>query len=253
MAYISEEYRFAFFAAPATGSSAVIRALETAGIGEFWPPADIIECDKRVVKKKHSTLGQLRAVGLDAKVDGLLKCVGVRNVFSWYVAKFLRNRTSRMKNVKNKNSWIYRLPAAEREAYIVRLKKHSIMSFSEFVHHKLDRHERLDVYGGHHIGMDVYLHQEEMDMEFATLCSNLRLPSNVKLEHINVTNALKDGQSYRDFYTHDLITLVYDKNRQFFDWFPEYSFEGFDRRRIPHERLAGQPHLVPDNLAGLAP
>ncbi|MGP1352900.1 MAG: hypothetical protein ACTS1Z_06215 [Parasphingopyxis sp.] len=231
MAFLVSEYNFCFFAAPATGSTAVIVALQEAGIGAFWPAEDIVEDGRRIAPSKHSTLPQLRDAGIAEPVEPAIKVVGVRNMFSWYVAKFLRNRTSRMRNVKNKKSWIYDLPPDERDRYIEKLTRQSEMTFEEFLHDGLDRHDAIDVHEAFHLEMDVYLHQEALAGEFAAFGGAIGLPADIIIKPYNVTGAMPADRTYKDYYTQELVDYLYEKTAPFFARFPEYSFDGYDPAR----------------------
>ena len=46
------------------------------------------------------------------------RILGVRNPFSFHVAKYLRNKTKRLQSISNPNSWINKLPDEERDRYI---------------------------------------------------------------------------------------------------------------------------------------
>lgn len=226
MAFVSHEHRLAFFAAPATGSSAVIRMFLDQGIGEYLPKEDIVEDGKRITPSKHSTIRQLKASGLHRQIQGYFKVVGVRNPFSWYVAVYLRNRTSRMRNVANKRSWIYKLPDEERDRYIERLKEQSEMSFPQFLRGLLGHHHAVSPQAEYHRQMDFFLHQERLAEDFEVVKERTGLPADLEVPLFNVTGAMEEGQDYRDFYTPKLIRYVHKKNRPFFRKFPEYEFEG---------------------------
>lgn len=225
MAYVSHEHRFLFLAAPATGSSAVIKALSEGGIGEWYPAEDIRSGDRRITPRKHSTLEELQAGGLLDAVSGYRKAVGVRNVFSWYVAKYLRNRTERLKQVENQNSWINRLPEVERSRYTKNIRRQAAMSFEQFLRHQLQKRSHFDPQSHFHHDIDYYIHQESMDRDFSRLAEDIGLPVR-SVPPFNVTGAMKDGQSYRDFYTAPLVNLVFSKCSLFFERFPEYDFDG---------------------------
>jgi hypothetical protein len=233
MAYISREFGFAFFAAPATGSSAVIKALQDAGIGEFVPAQDIESDGKLVVSSKHSTLHQLHDAGLAEAIEGLTKVVGVRNLFSWYVAKYLRNTKRRLQSVNNKNSFIHRLPEVDKIAYIERLKRHAAMTFAEFLEEKVGRRQSRDPHGRFQRKMDVYLHQERLDADFRVFAEQAGLPPGIAIKPFGVTGAMEQGKTYRDYYTPQLIDMVYEKDAVFFQRFPEYSFDGLDQHALP--------------------
>jgi len=232
MAFVSHEHKLAFFAAPATGSSAIIRMFLDHGIGEYWPKEDVIEDDKRITPSKHSTIRQLKAGGLVAPIKDYFKFVGVRNPFSWYVAVYLRNRTSRMKNINNKSSWIYTLPEAERDRYIERLRQQFEMTFPEYLRHLLDHHRRVNFQAEYHRKMDFYVHQERLAEDFEVVKRRTGLPAEMSVPLFNVTGAMEEGKDYRDFYTPKLINYVYRKNRPFFIRFPEYEFEGLKAEAV---------------------
>lgn len=232
MAYISTDCGFAFFAAPATGSSAVLNALQEAKIGEYWPRADIIEDGRRIVRKKHSTLDDLKAANLDGRIEGLLKVVGTRNIFSFFVAKYLRNKTTRLDNVENEKSWIHRLPEAERIPYIARLRRQSLMSFEEVLRHRFRNQKRGWGNARFYKGMDVFLHQEALAEEFSEFGRRIGLPVAVEIKPYGVTGAMTEHETYKDFYTPELVDLIYDRCGEFFELFPEYSFDGLDRSKV---------------------
>ena len=229
MAYISDEHRFAYFAAPATGSSAVIKALADAGIGQYWPEADVIDDDRRVAPVKHTTLPQLKDAALSGRIEGYVRAVGTRNVFSWHVAKFLRNKTKRQRTIRNKKSWVYtELTAFERARYIEHIEGQKDMSFAEYLRSLLDDRSPIDHHAAFHADMDVYLHQERLRKEFNVFARRVGLPPELRVTPFNVTGAMEEDETYRDYYTPELVDLVYEKNAPFFETFPEYSFEGYD-------------------------
>jgi hypothetical protein len=226
MAFVSHEHKLVFFAAPGTGSSAVIRMFLNHGIGEMWPKEDLIADGKRVTPSKHSTIRQLNAGGLLAPLKGYFRFAGVRNPFSWYVAIYLRNRTARMRNVANPKSWIYQLPEAERDRYIARLHEQYEMSFAEYLRDLLGRHKAIDLQAEYHRHMHYYMHQERLTEDFELIKERCGLPPEMTVPVFNVTGAMEEGKDYRDFYTPKLIAYVYKKNRPFFRKFPEYEFDG---------------------------
>jgi hypothetical protein len=101
MAYVSHEYRFLFLSAPATGSSAIIKALQNQSIGSFHPAEDLVQGGNRLAPRKHTSVVQLEEHGLLAGIADYYRFVGVRNPFSWYVAKYLRNKTIRLKQAES--------------------------------------------------------------------------------------------------------------------------------------------------------
>lgn len=226
MAYVSHEHRFIFFAAPATGSSAIIKALEMANIGEYWPKEHLVKGGKRVTPKKHSTLAQLEAGDLLKPVADYYKVVGVRNVYAWFVARYLRNKTTRQSNIQNKKSWIYDLPDVDRERTIRNLRRQASMSFEEFLTEALGKPQPFDPHNAFHEGMDLYIHQESMDEDFLTFRDKVGLPQSVVVPQFNVTGAMRDGKTYRDFYDEELIERVQQCCKPFFEHFPEYGFDG---------------------------
>ena len=232
MVYVSDQYRLAFFAAPATGSTAVINTLQNAGIGRFLPETNLVRDGKRIAPRKHTTIEQMRDAGLYSEIEDHMHVVGLRNPFSWFVAKHLRNRTKRMRNVENRNSWIHDLPKKERESYIANIRRQAEMPFDKFLKSTLGRRQPHDPQVHFHQGMHFYLHQEALAEDFSELVRRLGLPEGLALETHNVTGAMKKGETYHDFYDDDLVRLVYEKNAPFFDQFPEYSFKGYDASRV---------------------
>lgn len=228
MAYISRDFKFMFLSAPATGSSAIIKALSDNGIGEYYPPADIVADGKRLAPKKHTSVVQLEDQGLLEAVNSYYRFVGIRNPFSWHVAKYLRNRVTRAKQADNPNSWINKLPQADRDRYVRQLKRQLKMTFPEFLESSVAGKDAFEPQADFHVGIDLYIHQERMDEDFERLKRDVGLPAEITVPRFNVTNAMGKDESYKDFYTPDLIALVYKANAPFFERFPEYSFEGLE-------------------------
>jgi hypothetical protein len=232
MAYASDEYEFLFFAAPATGSTAVISAFEDAGIGRYLPEESIERDGRLVVDRKHCTLADLEEHGLvDDRVRDYLKFVGVRNPFSFYVAKYLRDTRVRLRQLDSKTSFIARLPEKQRERTRRRLTRQAEMSFDEYLRYTLSRKSGPGSAQAHfHDGMDVFVHQEALAEDLASLCARLGIDG-LDLDQVNVTGAMPGGKSYRDFYSDELVELVYEANADFFRRFPEYSFAGLNAER----------------------
>jgi hypothetical protein len=229
MAYLVDEFGFIFFSAPATGSTAFIRAFQERSLGRFYPENDLVEGDRRLVPRKHSTVVQMLDNGLLCDASNLKRVVGVRNPFSFHVAKYLRNRTRRLKQVENPNSWINKLPEADRKRYVYRIRKNAGQSFKEYLLQELGD-EPYEVQADFHVGIDFYLHQEAVDADFERLKGELGIPACITIPLVNVTGALERGSSYKDFYDKDDIDLVYEMNAPFFEKFPEYGFDGLRRQ-----------------------
>lgn len=228
MAWVSHEHRLVFFAAPATGSTAIIRAFEKAGIGEAYPPETLVKGDRTITRSKHSTVRELKAGGLYSPVAGYFKCVGVRSVYPWFVARYLRNTTKRLKIVRKNRGFVRRMPEADRRRYVEQIKKQAEMTFGEFLHERLDRRKAVHPQKRYHEGMDFFIHQESMDEDFAELVRRAGLPAGLKVPLTNVTGAMDEGRTWRDFYDAELTELVRQKCAPFFRQFPEYGFDGLD-------------------------
>lgn len=230
MAYISHEYGFIFFAAPATGSTAVLEALERAGIGEYLPQERVVRDGEMIVRRKHSTLAELETAALlDEKSAEYLKVVGVRNPFSFHVAKYLRDAGKRLQELEDPSSWINELPAENRKRAEARIRRIAEMSFEEYLRDFLDRPRGPFAVQAHFLdGMDLFIHQEDLSRDFDRFCDLVGVEAVGTLERVNVTSSPVAGRSYRDHYTPDLIELVEKRNGPSFDLFPEYSFEGYD-------------------------
>jgi len=229
MAYISDENEFLFFAAPATGSTAVIEALSKAGIGHYLPSENLVKDGRLLVPRKHSTMRELEDHGLlGVERSAYCKVVGVRNPFSFHVAKYLRNTRQRVKQLENPRSWINRLPSEARDRASRQLRRQAQMTFEQYLHDLLDRLEQPTAVQAHFLeGMDFYIHQEDSSADFDRFCELTGTNAAGKLRRVNVSGLMADGKTYRDFYSSELIDLVYAQNAPSFDRFPEYSFEGF--------------------------
>lgn len=230
VAYISREYKFLFLSAPATGSSAVIRSFEEKEIGEYYPADDIVEDGKRVAPRKHTSIRQLEISGLLAPVADYFRFVGIRNPFSWHVAKYLRNKVTRSKQARDPKSWINKLPEVDKKRYIAQLRRQEKMTFEEFIFSSLEKKQPFAPQADFHIGMDFFLHQERLEKDMDEVKARLQLPADLSVPLFNVTNAMEEDKTYRDFYDERLVDLVYEKNKPFFDRFPEYSFDGLSNR-----------------------
>jgi len=234
MPYISHEYQFLFYSAPATGSTAVIDAFQKREIGEYYPLNNIIENDKRVVPRKHATPQQMEEYDLlSDEIQEYFHFVGVRNPFSFHVAKYLRNKTRRMNNLKNPKSWINKLPDKERERYAYRIRKSAKQSFSQYLVTEFKKLSEPKAVQQHfHKGINRFIHQENMNEDLQQVCEILGIEPVVSTEKVNVTNAMKSGETYHDYYDEEAIDLVNKWNAPSFELFPEYSFEGFNSDKV---------------------
>ncbi len=233
MPYLSREYRCLFFSAPATGSTAIISALEARGIGEYYPEADIVDGERRLVPRKHGNPAQMQKAGLITdEIRGYKWFVGVRNPFSFHVAKYLRNRTKRLRSIENPQSWINRLPEEDRRRYIATIKRQSEMNFDQFLRDVFSRYKRPQAIQEAFLdGMSSYVHQESINDDLEEICSSIGLSPPLQAERVNVTNAMPADKTYKDYYSKDLVDMVYKWNAPSFEKFPEYDFDGFHRER----------------------
>ena len=230
MPYVSHEYRFIFFAAPATGSTAVIKGFSDRGIGEYYPLEDLVVDGKRVAPRKHATPNQMLESGLmTGELLDYTRILGIRNPFSFHVAKYLRNKTKRLQSINNPNSWINKLPDEERERYTRNITRQSKMTFGQYLHQQFSKLEEPEaVQSNFHTGIDYFLHQESLSSDVEVISTILGIEPPIQIELVNVTNAMPEKQSYHDYYDEDLIQSVMKWNSPSFELFPEYDFEGFN-------------------------
>lgn len=190
---------------------------------------DIVKDGIRLVPRKHSTPRQMEKGGLlDDIIKAYYKIVGIRNPFSFHLAKYLRNRTRRLKQIDNKNSWINKLPEKDKLRYVNTIRKQANMSFEQylrdmFAKYKLPKSVQEEM----HTEIDFFIHQESINDDLACLCQKLKIEPRVEAGLVNITNAIPEDKTYRDYYTDELIELVYKWNKPSFERFPEYDFDGF--------------------------
>jgi hypothetical protein len=77
-----------------------------------------------------------------------------------------------------------------------------------------------------------FIHQETLSEDLKRLGTLVGLPVDLVVPEYNVTKAMDENKTYKDYYDDELIALVYEKNAPFFDRFLEYSFEGLDESKI---------------------
>ena len=127
--------------------------------------------------------------------------------------------------VEDPNSWINKLPDEERKRYVYRIRKSAKQTFGQYLAVELGN-KPYEVQIDFHVGINFFIHQEAVDHDFTKLKQELTIPENVVISRVNVTGAIENGLTYKDFYDKDSIELVYKINKPFFDRFPEYSFDG---------------------------
>ena len=229
MAWVSFEHRFVFIAAPGTASTAIIAAFKENGIGQEWPETEIVKDGRRITPQKHASIEELKRGGVFDPLSGFTVLTGVRNMYAWRVAVYLRNRTKRMEEIADPSSWISKLPKFDKQKAIANIRRDAGMSFGQSVREYFDRHvDGVNVHQKFHNEADIFLHQETLDTDFDLIRDKFGLPKTLKVQRVGVTNALKDGKTYKDFYDGPLREYFYQKNKPFFDLFPEYTFEGID-------------------------
>ncbi|HEY1707269.1 MAG TPA: hypothetical protein VGG10_03320 [Rhizomicrobium sp.] len=227
MVYVWREKKLLFLAASATGSTAFIQHLIRLGVGEYLPKEDIHDGKKILIPRKHSTLDQLRSGGLwEAEFSTYTKSVGIRNPFSFHVAIYNRNRTRRMATANRKDSWIDKMPLVDKERYIRNLRKNASQSFEEFLKDQLESKTPTELQAPFHREIDVFLHQENLNTDARLLFDRIGADFSGEIARFNVTNKKSGSADYRSYYTPEMVDLVYEKHRPFFQRFPEYSFDG---------------------------
>ena len=222
MAYISDKYEFVFFSADATGSTAIIKSLADNDIGRLVPPENIVKNGVRIAPAKHTTVQQLRNINMLEGKEHYKKVAGIRNPFSWHVAKYLRNTTSRYKAIGNPNSWINKLPKAERERYVGEIKRQASETFKEYLQRHFKGKDPYELQAGFHEDVDIFIHQETLDIDFEAFKISVGLPSNIKVPKFNLTNAMPSQKTYADYFDDELVELIYHYHQPFFQKFPEY-------------------------------
>ncbi|WP_412507130.1 hypothetical protein [Roseovarius sp. SYSU LYC5161] len=236
MPFLSREHEFLFYSAPATGSTAIIDALFSGIGGEYYPETDIVSGNTRITPRKHATPQQMRDGGLmTPEILDFKTMVGVRNPFSFHVAKYLRNKTKRAQQIQNENSWINKLPKGDRDRYVRRIQSQISMSFSEYLRSEFRRYDQPMAVQAHFLDdgrIDFFIHQENISDDLERILAEIGIAEKVAVAKKNVTGALKNDQTYHDFYDEELKALVYEWNAPSFELFPEYSFEGFDPDKI---------------------
>jgi hypothetical protein len=226
--FVWRKQKLIYIAAPATGSSAFLRFVKRNKVGEFVPPRDIVEKGRKVVQRKHSTIGDLRTHGLwEDAFDGYTKAVGIRNPFAWHVATYVRNTTKRKTDVDNPKSFVAGMPWKDRRRFMANLERAENQTFEQYLQQKLNREEPFSPQEKFHEEVDVFLHQENLAAEAAQLMSSIGAPLEGDVPEFNVTStAGRDPDKHKAYYTPELIALVYEKHAPFFKKFPEYSFDG---------------------------
>jgi hypothetical protein len=237
MVYVWRERKLIYLAAPATGSTAFVEHLKKNGAGSYVPAEDLIRDGRRIVPSKHSTIAEMRKGGLwENEFDSYTKVTGIRNPFSWYVAVYIRNRTRRAKQVNNRKSFINQLPEEDRIRYVQKIKTTVNQTFDEFLRESLDRPQPFELQAGYHEEVDEFLHQEILAGDARRLLEKIGAELQGRVQEFNVTGPRRDMDKYREYYTPELIDLVYAMNKPYFDRFPEYSFEGLDKKRLRRAR-----------------
>jgi hypothetical protein len=218
----SDTFNYLFLFAPGTGSTAVGAALREHCEGAWLPD------DDRANSFKHATLDELLEAGLlsPRAIAGYYKIVGIRNPFDWYVADYVRWRekwpqvyeTGYRRNpdrdeARRTYGWLHARASRRR----MRLARK--IPFADWVARELDPSNPRDFQGKFHRDVQFFLRQEFMDEDFERLKRELGLPGAARVSVVNRTEQRDTGVHYRDYYTPDLVDLVYQTYRPFFERF----------------------------------
>lgn len=240
MPVVSQAHRLIYFAAPATGSTAVRKLLVRQEIGDDLLAKNVVVDGKVLIRAEHSTYADAYRVGLiTERMERYLRVCNVRNVFALYVAKYLRYQTKRREQAADENSWINKLPKTERRKQLANIERALNETFEEYLTDFLGDRPAFDPHRAYHRPCHVFLHQEMLADDFAWLVERKPLPIEGGLRRDNVTGAMPEGKTYHDYYSDALRKRVEAQNAPFFARFPEYSFDGMDEEAA----LARRPNL----------
>ena len=237
MPVVSQAHRLIYFSAPATGCTAVEKTLVEREIGDDLLAKNLVMDGKVLLRAKHSTYADIYRFGLvTERMERYLRVCNVRNVFALYVAKYLRYQTKRKQQAENPRSWINKLPREARLRELENIERALNGTFEEYLTEFLGDRPPFDPHRAYHRPCHVFLHQETLSRDFAWLCEALGLPIEDELRVRNVTGAMPEGKTFRDYYTDALRRRVEEQNAPFFERFPEYSFEKIDKKMARSRR-----------------
>ncbi len=209
MAILCRELGLLFVLTPATGSTAVGQLLIERFGGEWLPAANRPE-----IRKKHSTLGELRAAGLvdDALRRRLLVVTCVRNPYDRLVSIYAKRRGAPADRVADPDSWLYGPKGLGRAADVEWIARHD---FRQWIRRRFVRNWLLrtllgrsrSVYDRFVDGVDVVMRYERLQADFEAVI--LRLGGTpCEIPRINVS-AARAARSYRDEYDRLTRLLVW--------------------------------------------
>lgn len=240
MPVVSQAHRLIYFEAPATGCTAVEKALVHHEVGDVLLSKNVVVDGKVLIRAKHSSYADIYRFGLvTERMERYLRVCNVRNVFALYVAKYLRYQTKRRVQAEDEDSYINKLPKAARRRELENIDRALNGTFEDYLTDFLGERAPFDPHRRYHRPCHVFLHQEVLSDDFAWLCERLPLPIDSALEQRNVTGAMPEGKTYHDYYTDALRRRVEAQNAPFFARFPEYAFDGLDEEMV----VARRPNL----------
>ena len=211
VAVISRSWGYLFLLSPRTGCTAIARGVLLPELDGSWIPAEeVVGPDGRiVVRRKHTSLAELRRHGLLSRQDvrRLLVFSTVRNPYDSLVSHWAKLRTQWRKEAeRDASSWVHR---SRGTAEIMALAAE--LDFSDWLvaaHRGSWRHPwsklRRDLPAPHHMygeylaGTDVVLRHEQLQEDFDRVLAQLGAPR-IEIPTINAS-AGRDGD-YRRYYT----------------------------------------------------
>ena len=206
------DQRIVVTAAPGTGSTSLIDAVDRIEGSRVVPAADVVISGMTVVDQKHGTVAELVAADLFDPPPGTRIVTTVRNPFDFWSSEWERTRRRWVRELRDRDSWVYR-----QDGMVDRIVDAIEMDFSAWVLHALDADlragRRRHLNHGHVSEAHVVLRMEDLGKDVG-----VTLGLDLQVDHLNRTEDRRPYWQYYDLAARDAVEAVYGPTLDRFDY-----------------------------------
>ena len=227
MALVCDEYKFIYFLAPGTGSSAIYKYFMDNFNVKRIPDSDkniASEDGKTIIQSKHSTFQELKEHNLlDSEQLSYLKITGTRNPYDYFYAEWYRSRTRFSRNLADESSWIYNTPKGKQR--IGEIIDSLLLEFPDWLEKRLqakyDSKQKAMLHPQYVNHADAFIRMENMNQDIHDIL--LKHCGIDKKVDVNKTNVTPRDRCYWQHYSWSARNIVQTVFRPYINKF-NYSF-----------------------------
>lgn len=190
-------------AAPGTGSTSLIEAVDRLDGAQVIPQGDVVVDAVTVVDQKHATIAELVAAGLFEPPPGTRIVTTVRNPFDFWPSEWERTRHRWVRELRDRESWVYR-----QQGMVERIVDAVELDFPTWVVRALD--DDLRAGRSHHLN-DGHVREADVVLRMEHLAQDLTgvLGIDLVVGHVNRTDDRRPYWQYYDRPARDAVEAVH--------------------------------------------